>query len=211
MEPAKPYLPSTPWDERFAGEAYTYGTEPNAFLRDNAERLPAGRVLSLAEGEGRNAAFLAGRGHAVTAVDLSAVGLAKARRLAAARGVAVETVQADLTDFTIEPEAWDGIVSFFCHLPAAARARLHAGVVAGLRPGGVFLLEAYAPRQIEFDSGGPRQADLLMPVDDLRRELAGLDFLVARECLREVVEGDRHTGLGAVVQICAVKLQRPGG
>lgn len=201
----------TPWDERFAGEEYVYGTEPNAFLRERAGLLPSGRVLCLAEGEGRNAAFLAGRGHAVTAVDLSAVGLAKARRLATAKGVTVETVQADLAAFVIEPGAWDGIVSIFCHLPPAVRARLYGMAVAGLRPGGVLLLEAYAPGQLEFGTGGPRQPELLVPLDDLRRELAGLTFLRATECRREVLEGSHHTGLGAVVQVCAIKPGSAGG
>lgn len=204
--------PFTPWDERFAGDEYTYGTEPNVFLRERTDLLPAaGRVLCLAEGEGRNAVFLAGRGHAVTAVDLSAVGLAKGRRLAAARGVAIDTIHADLAEFTIEPAAWEGVVSIFCHLPPAVRARLYGAAVAGLRPGGVFLLEAYTPRQLEFDTGGPRRRDLLVPPEDLRRELAGLTFLHFAECRREVVEGTRHTGLGAVVQVCAVKPGRAGG
>lgn len=92
-------------------------------------------MLCLAEGEGRNGVFLASRGHAVTAVDGSAVGLEKARALAAERQVSLRTVHSDSADYAIEPGAWAGIVSIWCHLPAALRVPVHRGVVAGLRPG----------------------------------------------------------------------------
>ena len=90
------------WDERYAAEEYVYGTEPNAFLKEHAQRL-AGPVLSVAEGEGRNAVFLASLGLEVLGVDGSAVGLAKARRLAEAKGVSIDTLVVDLADY--EPPA----------------------------------------------------------------------------------------------------------
>jgi SAM-dependent methyltransferase len=168
-----------------------------------AARIPAGPVLCLAEGEGRNAVHLASLGHAVTAVDQSAAGLAKAQRLAAARGVEIRTVVADLAMYPIVPGAWAGIVATFAHLPPALRRAVHAAVVQGLAPGGVFILEAYTPAQLAFDTGGPKAPELLMPLAALREELAGLEFLVAREIEREVVEGCGHTGRGAVVQVLA--------
>src|SRR3954463_9690297 len=94
---------SAMWDERYSQPGFAYGTEPNEFLVAAAGRIPAGPVLSLGEGEGRNAAYLAGLGHRVVAVDQSEVGLAKARRLAADRGLTIETVRADLAVFPIEP------------------------------------------------------------------------------------------------------------
>ncbi|MCB0943304.1 MAG: class I SAM-dependent methyltransferase, partial [Mycobacterium sp.] len=142
------------WDARYQGDDFVYGTAPNDFLRDQITRLPVGKVLCLAEGEGRNAVFLAERGFTVTAVDMSPVGLEKARRLAEQRGVALDTVVADLADFRLEPGAWDGIVSIFAHMPPAARRHLHHEVVAGLRPGGVFVLEAYRPEQLDYGTGG---------------------------------------------------------
>src|SRR4051812_38221280 len=105
------------WDERYSRPGYAYGTAPNEFLAELAGLIPPGPVLTLGEGEGRNAAFLASLGPGVVAVDQSAVGLAKARRLAADRGLEIETVQADLAAFPIEPGAWAGVVSVFCHLP----------------------------------------------------------------------------------------------
>src|SRR3954468_7368813 len=105
------------WDERYSQPGFAYGTEPNEFLAAAAGRIPTGPVLSLGEGEGRNAAFLAGLGHRVRAVNQSEVGLAKARRLAADGGRTIETVCADLAEFPIEPGVWAGVVSIFCHLP----------------------------------------------------------------------------------------------
>lgn len=193
------------WDQRYAGGGYFYGTEPNGFVAQRADRIPAGPVLCLAEGEGRNAVHLAQRGHTVTAMDQSGVGLAKAARLAAARGVALTTIVADMADYTITPGAWAGIVATFAHFPPPLRRVVHAQVVAGLRPGGVFLLEAYTPAQLAFGTGGPKDVELLMTLGALRDELTGLDFLHACECERDVIEGTGHTGRGAVVQVLARK------
>lgn len=196
------------WDERYGADEYAFGEEPNEFLVEHAAALPAGPVLCLAEGEGRNAVFLAGRGHAVTGVDLSPVGLRKAAALAARRGVSLETVVADLEVFPIEPGAWSGVVSIFAHLPSAVRRGLHRRVVDGLAPGGVFLLEHYNPGQLGRGTGGPSDVDMLPTVATLREELDGLVFEHAEELVREVVEGPYHTGEAAVVQVVA---RKPGG
>lgn len=193
------------WDDRYKGDDYVYGTSANDFLRSHVDRLPRGRVLCVAEGEGRNAVFLAERGLDVTAVDQSAVGLAKANRLATERGVAISTVVADLAAFHIEPKSWDGIVSIFAHMPAGARRHLHREAVNGLRSGGVFLLEAYRPEQLQFSTGGPPTADLMMDLNGLRLELAGLEFDYTADAVRDIREGRLHSGPGAVVQVLARK------
>lgn len=191
------------WDERFAGDEYAYGKEPNEFVVAAADRIPPGRVLCLAEGEGRNAVYLAGLGHDVTAVDASSVGLAKARRLAAERGVSLTTVLADLTDFTIEPEAWAGIVSIWAHLPRPVRTRLYGQAARGLLPGGVFVLMAYTPAQLAYGTGGPSVPGLLVDLASLREDLPGLEFVIGREFVRDVHEGKLHQGPSAVVQVLA--------
>ena len=113
------------WERRYGETAYAYGTAPNDFLVEIADRIPPGPVLCLAEGEGRNAVWLAGRGHPLTAVDTSAAGLAKAEALANARGVRIATVAADLASFVIEPKAWSGVVAIFAHLPPHLRRSVH--------------------------------------------------------------------------------------
>jgi SAM-dependent methyltransferase len=190
------------FDQRYGGSAYWYGTEPNDFLREHAPVWPKGaRILCLGEGEGRNAVFLARRGCRVTALDCSTVGLAKAAQLASSQGVAIETVHADLADYAVGRAVWDGIVSIWCHLEPRLRARVHAAVVAALRPGGTFLLEAYTPAQLGFGSGGPSQLELLPTLAMLRAELEGLRFEMAVEREREIHEGKGHNGPSAVVQL----------
>jgi SAM-dependent methyltransferase len=191
------------WDNRYAGAEYLYGTAPNDFVAEVALQIPSGPVLCLAEGEGRNAVYLAALGYVVTAVDQSAVALGKAKELAAARGVALETITADLADYSIAPGAWAGIVSVWAHVPPALRRRVHAQVARGLQPGGLFILEAYTPAQLTFNTGGPRSVEMFMTAVQLREELAGLDFEIVRELERDVREGTKHTGRAAVVQVVA--------
>jgi SAM-dependent methyltransferase len=192
------------WDNRYAATDFVFGTAPNEFLRACADAIPAGPVLCLGEGEGRNAVFLAGRGHAVTAVDQSAVGLAKARELAAVQGVTLTTTVADLQDYTITPGDWAGIVSIFLHLPPPLRRQVCAAAAAGLQPGGVLILEAYTPAQVQHRTGGPvTTPELLVSLAQLRVDLAGLGFEIARELERDVIEGSAHTGNAAVVQVLA--------
>ncbi|WP_432823373.1 SAM-dependent methyltransferase [Trichloromonas sp.] len=193
------------WDQRYDTEEYVYGTQANDFLVSVSDRMSQGRVLCLAEGEGRNAVFLAKQGHAVLAVDASAVGLKKARQLAAAQQVKIEIAAADLADFEIGQSSWDAIVSIFCHLPPALRREVHRKVVAGLRPGGLFILEAYTPKQLQFKTGGPPVAELMMTLEGLKEELAGLTFDHAAELERDIIEGRLHFGRGAVVQLVARK------
>jgi SAM-dependent methyltransferase len=193
------------WDDRYRGETYAYGVEPNDFLRASAARIPPGRVLCLAEGEGRNAVFLASRGYAVTAVDLSSEGLRKAERLARDRGLAIDIVQADLGDYEPEAGAYAGVVSIFAHLPRAARNRLNARIPTALAAGGVLVLETYRPEQLAFATGGPRDAALLPTLAELRLELAPLDLVVAEDVERDIHEGTFHDGRSATVQIIGVK------
>jgi len=193
------------WDEKFSVEEYIYGKEPNEFLYEMTGKLKKCDVLCLAEGEGRNAVHLARQGFTATAVDSSKVGLAKANRLAQDFGVEIKTIPADLADYTLEEGAWDSIVSIWCHLHRDLRHRLHKDVVAGLRKGGTFLLEAYTPKQLEFKTGGPSTIEYLMELETLREELNGLDFIHGKELVRDVVEGVKHTGKASVVQVLARK------
>lgn len=193
------------WNERFSTPEYVYGTEPNDFLASVAGRIPPGRVLSIADGEGRNGVFLASLGYDVTSADSSPVGLAKAQRLAESRGVHITTVLADLADYAIAQESWEGIVSIFCHLQPPIRKRVHEQVVRALVPGGLFVLESYSVEQLRHGTGGPQSAELLLTLDAVRRELAGLELLHAVEIERDIHEGRLHHGKSAVVQVVARK------
>lgn len=195
------------WDERYDTEDYLYGTAPNDYLRGQADLFAEGaRVLCLAEGEGRNAVYLARRGLKVTAVDASAVGLAKAERLAAEQGVSITTEVADLADYDLGTERWDGIVAIFAHLPPEIRRRVHQGAVRALKAGGLFVLEAYRPEQLDYGTGGPPSAELMVTEADLRVDLDGLYLDEIRSLERPVLEGRGHQGPGAVVQVLGLRV-----
>lgn len=194
------------WNPRFAGEQYAYGSAPNDFLKAQAGRLAAGsRVLSLGEGEGRNAIHLASLGHDVTAVDAAHTGLIKLLQRAARESLTVTATLADLADYAIPPAHWHAIVSIFCHLPPTLRRTVLRDCVRGLAPGGLFILEGYTPRQLSFGTGGPKDEALLLEPDAIRAELDGLELLHFAEVQREVVEGSLHTGMAAVLQVVARK------
>jgi hypothetical protein len=197
--------PASMWEQRYQAPEYFYGTSPNDFLAANRAALGDGPALCLAEGEGRNAVFLASSGLPVTSVDLAAAGVDKTRRLALERGVEVDARQGDLATFDLGVERWATIVAIFVHLPPAVRVDLHRRVVAALRPGGTFLCEGYTAAQLGRGTGGPGSPELFVSEAILRRELEGLEVLRATECERDVIEGTGHSGRGAVVQFLARK------
>jgi len=190
------------WNKRYAGDDYLYGTEPNSFLVAQYKVLRE-PVLSLSEGEGRNAVFLASRGLEVVCVDISAVALEKAKRLAKSRGVEITTIVCDLEDFEPEERRYGSVVSISAHLPSRVRHRLYPLIEQSLRPGGTIVLEAYSENQLSRDTGGPKDVDMLMTVDKLRREFPNCEPLLLRDIEREVSEGEGHTGMASVVQFIA--------
>ncbi|MFN9238876.1 MAG: SAM-dependent methyltransferase, partial [Pseudanabaena sp.] len=112
---------------------------------------------------------------------------------------------ADLADFVIEPQTWDGIVSIFCHLPPDLRAKVYSQAVQGLKPNGVFVLESFAPEQLQYNTGGPKNIDMLPALSTLQQELTGLDWEIARSVERDLDEGRYHDGKAAVIQILGRK------
>ncbi|HEY5703945.1 MAG TPA: class I SAM-dependent methyltransferase [Terrimicrobiaceae bacterium] len=190
------------WNQRYSSDEFAYGTEPNSFLAQNANIL-IGPVLSLAEGEGRNAVFLASLGLDVLGVDGSEVGLAKAQKLATSRGLVIRTEVADLATYEPPENFYGSVVSISAHLPSDIRKRLHRLVERCLKPGGIILLEAYTKAQVARNTGGPKDLDMLMARMDLEKEFPNCEPILSQEIERDVIEGKFHTGLASVVQFIA--------
>lgn len=194
------------WDSRFATDDYLFGTAPAAFLVAQAPRIPAGsRVLSVADGEGRNAVHLARLGHDVTAFDISPNAVAKARRLAAGAGV-----EAAFRVSTIEDWDWsrpvDALVAIFIQfLGPAARADAFARFAGALRPGGLLLLHGYAPRQVGYGTGGPGATANMYTEALLARAFPGWEVLHSADYDAEIAEGTAHRGRSALVDFVARK------
>ena len=188
------------WDNEYDTEEYVYGKLPNDFLKSHYDSIPKGKVLLLAEGEGRNAVFLAKLGYSVTAVDISSVGLKKAEKLAKENNVIIETICADLEVFDLGKDKWDGIVSIYCHLPPRLRQDLYNRIQLAIKPSGVFLLEGYRPEQLVYKTGGPPVASMMTSKETLIKELPNFSFSYLEALDREVNEGINHHGVGAVIQ-----------
>lgn len=196
------------WNSRYAEPGYAYGTEPNTFLVSQQHRLrPGMKALAVADGEGRNGVWLASQGLDVLSVDASEVGLAKARELAADRGVRLRTERADLTTWAWPEAEYDVVAAIFIHFPPEVRARVHRAMLAALRPGGLLILEAFTPEQLNYKSGGPPVAAMLYTADMLRIDFAGAEIVVLEETITELAEGQYHRGPAAVVRLVA---RRPG-
>ena len=194
------------WDERFSQPEYYYGKLPNDFLKEQAGVFPkAGQLLSLGEGEGRNAVFMAQQGYAMTALASAPAGLDKTQQLAKEKNVEVEPLLAHLKYYEFEPQAWDGVINIFCHLPAPVRRKVHENLVHTLKKGGIFLMEAYTPEQLEYGTGGPQNIDLLYDPETIRKELTELELLHFEKKERNIVEGVGHDGPSSVLQVIARK------
>jgi len=195
------------WDERYAASDFAYGKKANDFLvslglKANGRQ----KVLCLAEGEGRNAVYLAQLGFEVLAVDQSGVGLQKALRLADENNVRIEVEQADLSNYKVPASTYAGIVSIYGHFNPATRIQIHKESLRGLMQGGIFVIEAYSKEQPQFESGGPSDEKLLYSLDEIEADFdEQLDFIIKRNIKRPVLEGKYHTGVGSVIQIFGTK------
>jgi cyclopropane fatty-acyl-phospholipid synthase-like methyltransferase len=197
------------WNGRFSADTYVFGTRPAAFVVDNAQVIPAGsQVLLPADGEGRNSVYLAEQGHRVVATDIAEAGIAKARKLALARGVNVDFRHVDLQVWQWPRAAFDAVVAVFIQFaPPAFRDAIFAGMKQAVRPGGVVLLHGYTPKQLDFRTGGPSAVEQLYTPELLRASFSGWEILRLEEAVRELDEGEGHQGPSAVIDLVAL---RPG-
>ena len=197
--------PAGTWNRRFGQDDYLFGVEPNAWLREQAHHWqPGQRLLSVADGEGRNSVWLARQGMQVDAFDIAEVGVAKARRLAADQGVTVNFSVADCDGFAWPQASYDGVAAIFIQFAdPALRARLFAHIVACLKPGGVLVLQGYTPRQLDYRTGGPPVLSHLYTEALLRDAFADMDLITLREYDADVAEGTGHHGRSALIGLVA--------
>lgn len=193
------------WETRFSAEHYVFGTEPNRFLAENAGRIaPGSRVLSIADGEGRNGVWLAEQGHRVTSQDFSPNAQEKARRLAAARGVSLDFELSDITGRDWVPDAFHAVVGiFFQFVGPSERASIFEGIRRTVRPGGVVLIEGYGSRQLAYATGGPKKRENLYTEALLQQAFAGFAELEVLAYDAEIAEGPGHHGMSALVDMVA--------
>jgi SAM-dependent methyltransferase len=193
------------WDERYKGDEFAFGAAPNAFLVSQARHLkPGQRALAPGDGEGRNGVWLAEQGLTVDTVDVSPLGVAKAKKLAQMSCVGIHAILADLLTWDWPRGAYDIVAALYIHFFDADRPRMHRAMLDALKPGGVLILEAFRPEQIDFQkahrSGGPKSADMLYSREKLAADFAGADILLLEEATVDLDEGPRHKGPAAVIR-----------
>jgi len=204
--PPAPFAdPAATWNRRFADNGFLFGSEPNAWLREHASLWsPGDRVLCVADGEGRNSVWLAAQGLSVDAFDIAEVGVAKARRFATERGVAVNFAVADCDSYQWPEAAYDGVAAIFVQFAdPAMRGRLFAHIVRSLKPGGTLVLQGYTPKQLDYRTGGPPLASHLYTESLLREAFADLDLVTLREYEADLAEGSGHCGHSALIGLVA--------
>jgi 2-polyprenyl-3-methyl-5-hydroxy-6-metoxy-1,4-benzoquinol methylase len=193
--------PQKMWDERFSQAEPVYGDAPNAFLLEQAFRLKPGmKVLVPADGYGRNGIWLAKQGLQVHTVDLSPVGVERARTAARAAGLQMTIELGDLSTWNWPANAFDAVVSIFLHLPPAPRQTIHASILSAAKPGGLVILEAFTQAQLRHSSGGPKQEELLYTPDILRQDFALAEAVLLEEKEVALDEGHMHRGPASVVR-----------
>jgi 2-polyprenyl-3-methyl-5-hydroxy-6-metoxy-1,4-benzoquinol methylase len=192
--------PEKMWDERFSQSQPVYGDQPNAFLAAQTPRFQRGmKLLVPADGYGRNGIWLARQGFSVHTVDLSPVGVARARKTAEAVGLAMTIEQADLALWKWPEAEFDGVFAIFLHLPPDVRAKVHGAMLRSVKPGGLVILEAFSTSQLNYSSGGPKRVELLYTAEMLRRDFAGAEAILLEEKEAQISEGTMHSGAAAVV------------
>jgi SAM-dependent methyltransferase len=207
-EDSRAFGPSS-WDDRYAGDDYLFGTEPNQFLVSCRDRiggadLTGTRVLCIADGEGRNSVWLAGQGCGVDAFDPSAVAVSKARRLAAERRVSVSFAVADADSWAWPEGAYDVIAAIFIQFAEPdLRRRIFDRIAHSLRPGGLLLLAGYTLDQLQYGTGGPRSPENLYTEEQVRAELAGFELEQVHAYHAPVEEGPGHSGMSALIDVIA--------
>jgi 2-polyprenyl-3-methyl-5-hydroxy-6-metoxy-1,4-benzoquinol methylase len=198
------------WNRRFKGPDFLFGTEPNQWLCNHATAFASqGRVLCVADGEGRNSVWLAKQGFQVDAFDIADIAVGKARRFAARAGVTVNYQIADCDSFSWPTASYDGVAAIFVQFAdPTLRERLFRHMAESLRPGGVMILQGYTPKQLEYRTGGPSTVSHLYTSSMLREAFPKLEIIELKEYEAELNEGNGHCGRSALIGMIA---RRPRG
>jgi 2-polyprenyl-3-methyl-5-hydroxy-6-metoxy-1,4-benzoquinol methylase len=198
------------WNDRYRSDEFAYGEQPNLYLKEQLEKLPAGSILFPAEGEGRNAVFAATLGWSVAAFDISAEGKNKALRLATANHVSVDYQLGDLSMLHYAEGQFDALALIYAHFPADLKSTYHRQLSKYLRNGGVVIFEAFSKNHLSYLArnekvGGPKEIDMLFSTDELKADFEDYEILVLEEKEIELHEGEYNNGVGSVVRFVGRK------
>lgn len=193
------------WNDRYAESEFAYGKEPNQFLKEHIHLFPKGKVLFVAEGEGRNAVFAAKNGLQVYAFDYSDSGQKKAMVLASENNVVIDYEVSDVLQLSYEKNSFDAIVFIFAHFPSDIRKKAHEELLSLVKPNGKIVFEAFSKEQLKYTSGGPKESAMLFSEDEVRKEFVNVTFDFLKTQLVMLNEGPYHQGEGKVIRFIGTK------
>lgn len=193
------------WNSRYASKEYVYGVAPNQYFEKEIKKLPKGKILLPAEGEGRNAVYAAKQGWKVSAFDISDKGREKALQLADKNHVDISYDVFSIEDISYPNESFDCIGVFFMHLPLAIQSNGFQNLFQKLKKGGSFILEVFSKKQLEYNTGGPKNLDMLFSIDELKHIFKDFSSIKFEE--NEVVldEGALHKGKAVTIRGYGIK------
>lgn len=193
------------WDERFSSDEYVYGTEPNSYFKDELSKLTPGKLLLPGEGEGRNAVYAAKQGWQVTAFDTSSEGKKKAEKLAQTNNVAFDYLLESYDSVHLEKDSFDCIALIYTHMNPEQRHAYHQKLLTFLKPGGTLILEGFCKEQINNNTGGPKDVNMLFSKKELETDFATLSQIVIDKQVLRLNEGNFHHGEAAVIRLIGNK------
>ncbi|MBX3006423.1 MAG: methyltransferase domain-containing protein [Melioribacteraceae bacterium] len=193
------------WNNRYSENEFVYGTEANAFLKEELQKLPKGKILFLGEGEGRNAIFAATLGWEVDAIDYSEAGKKKAELLASKSNVTINYIVADIIESPLPKESYDAVALIYIHVNEETKPILHQKVIDALKPKGKIIIEAFDKEQLKYNSGGPKDKDLLYDLQSITEDFIDFEFEKLSRDNIELSEGKLHQGKAAVVRFVGIK------
>ncbi len=199
------------WEQRYSSSGdYLFGIHPNAFLTTHAARIKqGGRVLSVADGEGRNGVFLATQGFDVHTLEGSATAVERARQLSADKSVRLTIEHCDLFHWSWPEDKYDAVVAIFVQFATPEqRAELFSYMKRTVKPGGLILLEGYHTSQPQHGTGGPSNVDHLYTEELLSKEFSDMEIELLTTYEAVISEGHGHNGLSALVDLVARKPAR---
>lgn len=193
------------WNDRYTKSEFAYGKEPNQFLKEHIHLFPKGKVLFVAEGEGRNAVFAAKNGLQVYAFDYSDSGQKKAMVLASENNVIINYEVSDVLQLSYEKNSFDAIVFIFAHFPSDIRKKAHEELLSLVKPNGKIVFEEFSKEQLKYTSGGPKESAMLFSEDEVRKEFVNVTFDFLKTQLVMLNEGPYHQGEGKVIRFIGTK------
>ena len=198
------------WNERFSNTEFVYGELPNEYFREQLDKLPVGRILLPAEGEGRNGVYAARLGWQVSAFDISAKGKAKALTLAEKNNVTLDYQVGELHTLLYAPGQFDVLALIYAHFPTDIKSGMHKALNTYVRTGGTIIFEAFSKNHLRYNSnnesvGGPKELGMLFSKEELLSDFRDYEVIELEEKVIELKEGPFHSGTGSVIRFVGHK------